>query len=46
MRLIALMVTVVICYAMVDQGGWAYLLIAVPFFFGMLLVLQLMGLAK
>lgn len=46
MRLIAMVVTLIICYAMVDQGGWAYLLIAVPLFLAMLLLMQIMGLAK
>lgn len=46
MRLIAMIVTLIICYAMVDQGGWAYLLIAVPLFLAMLLLMQIMGLAK
>lgn len=46
MRLIALVVTAVICYGMVDQGGWAYLIIAVPLFIAMMFLMQLMGLAK
>lgn len=46
MRLIAMVVTGFICWAMVNQGGWAYILIAVPLFIAMLLLMQLMGLAK